>query len=368
MNLRRVRLSAAGCVLLVSLWATLAGPATALAQSNSPASSSTRATPVSPDPLGDLNQLFLDTYTARRVAVIQATSPFIVASGSIFVLHRNGQKDTIHVIPDIYHALKDISHVPFTIHLLLSSTTKDDGALTDTQAGQLSVLLGKIGAAHKALATGGFTPEELTRQDQILNASEAIVSAILQPKRVDRPSLIAFERKMGPLMMLNSNAAACYQIQRIHPQMMQWKNMMTSSEWDRLMVVIHSGHQPRYQNVVTQYFHWLFGDQGPSWSYPGESFRVTYAESLGPKEDASDELATVLIDADASAAFFQDPWRMSEDILSKGAAECIGKLPQSDRIKNDRMSPNTSVFSPSRYLSARSSVIIGETFDSSVTW
>jgi hypothetical protein len=95
---------------------------------------------------------------------------------------------------------------------------------------------------------------------------------------------------------------------------------------------------------------------------------VTYAESLGPKEDASDELATVLIDADASAAFFQDPWRMSEDILSKGAAECIGKLPQSDRIKNDRMSPNTSVFSPSRYLSARSSVIIGETFDSSVTW
>jgi hypothetical protein len=59
---------------------------------------------------------------------------------------------------------------------------------------------------------------------------------------------------------------------------------------------------------------------------------VIYAESLGPKEDASDELATVIIDADAGAAFFQDPWRMTEDILSKGATECIGKLPHSDRI------------------------------------
>ncbi|HEV2992456.1 MAG TPA: hypothetical protein VG759_28745, partial [Candidatus Angelobacter sp.] len=262
MNLRRVQLSAAGCVLLVSIWAAVVGPATALAQPGSSASSSTRATPVSPDPLGDLNQLFLESYTARRVTVIQATSPFIVASGSTFVLHRNGQQETIQIIPDIYHALKDVAHVPFTIHLLLSPTTKDDGALADTQAGQLPVLLGKIGAAHKALATGGFTPEELTRQDQILNASEAIVSAILQARRIDRTSLIAFERKMGPLMMLNSNAAACYQIQRIHSQMMQWKNAMTSSEWDRLMVVIRSGHQPRYQNVVTQYFHWLFGDQG----------------------------------------------------------------------------------------------------------
>lgn len=326
MNLHRVRLSAAGCVVLVSLWAALLGPAKAWAQSDSPASSSTV------DPLGDLNQLFLDAYTARRVAVAQATSPFIIASGSTFVLHRNGQQQTIHIIPEIYHALKDVAHVPFTIHLLLSPTAKDDGALTDAQAGQLSILLRKIEAAHKALPTGGFTPEELARQDQILSASEAIVSAILQVKRVDRPSLIAFEKKMGPLMMLNSNAAACYQIHRIHPQMMQWKDAMTSSEWDRLMVVIRSGHQPRYQNVITQYFHWLFGDQGTSWSYPGESFRVIYAESLGPKEDAGDELATVLMDADAGAAFFQDPWRMSEDILSKGAAECIGKLPQSDRI------------------------------------
>jgi hypothetical protein len=45
-------------------------------------------------------------------------------------------------------------------------------------------------------------------------------------------------------------------------------------------------------------------------------------------------MATVEIDADASAAFFANPWRLSEDVLSDGAAACIQKLPSSDRDHN----------------------------------
>jgi len=43
----------------------------------------------------------------------------------------------------------------------------------------------------------------------------------------------------------------------------------------------------------------------------------------------------VQIDADASQAFFSDPWRMSEDILSDGAAAGIAKLPGKDRLYTD---------------------------------
>jgi hypothetical protein len=78
--------------------------------------------------------------------------------------------------------------------------------------------------------------------------------------------------------------------------------------------------------------HSLFSDSAPSWSYPGESMRVIYVESLAPNEDASDEFATVLIDEEASMAFFEDPWRLSEDVLSNGAEECIKKLPDADRL------------------------------------
>jgi hypothetical protein len=62
--------------------------------------------------------------------------------------------------------------------------------------------------------------------------------------------------------------------------------------------------------------------------------RVIYVEALAPGEDASDALATVLIDADASQAFFGDRWRLSEDILSNGAADCIQKLPPLSRDKS----------------------------------
>jgi len=65
--------------------------------------------------------------------------------------------------------------------------------------------------------------------------------------------------------------------------------------------------------------------------------RGIFAETLGKgpdgkEEHASDELGTILVDADASNAFLGNPWRLSEDILSDGAAACIKELPAADRL------------------------------------
>jgi hypothetical protein len=43
-------------------------------------------------------------------------------------------------------------------------------------------------------------------------------------------------------------------------------------------------------------------------------------------------LASILIDADASTAFFGNKWRLSEDLLSDGAARCIARLLKSDQV------------------------------------
>jgi hypothetical protein len=61
---------------------------------------------------------------------------------------------------------------------------------------------------------------------------------------------------------------------------------------------------------------------------------IEFVESLGKDEKPTDEFATILVDADASQAFFGDAWRLSEDVLSDGAAECIKKLPEEDRTKH----------------------------------
>lgn len=302
------------------------------ASAKSTASQRHGAPPVPSGPLGDVDQLFMDSYFSRRSTVIGLTSPFVLVSGSDLTLHRQGGTENARVIPNVYHALKDVAHVPFAIYLQLSSVAGVESDLTEEQLNEMTLFRTRIEAARSALSTGDFTPTQLSRQKQILDASDAIVSATLRDKRVDRASLSSFAKNMGPLMRLNAWEAAYVQIQGTHSQMMKWKKTMTADEWERLVVVNRGGHQARYRNAATQYFHWLLGGDSPSWSYPGESMRVIYAESLGPQEDSSDELGTIIVDADASTAFFGDPWRLSEDVLSDGAAACIKQLSDADRL------------------------------------
>lgn len=323
-----------GCHLAPVKGATVPAPPVASAQSQSPPSTPSVSGPplIPPGPLGDLDQLFIASYTARRTAVIQTAPPFVVVSGSKLILHRNGKDDSVAVIPDIYHALKDIAHLPFTVYLQLSPVADGATRLDESELSKLSEILVRIDAVRKVLSDSGYAADELVRQGQILDVSRAMVSDTLKKKSIDRAVLASFAKTMGPLMLMNAGDAGCFQIQTTHAQLMKWKTMMSAEEWGRLMVVNRARHQARYRNAATQYFQWLLADRGPSWGYPGEGMRVIYAESLAPNEKASDELATVLIDADASTAFFGDSWRLSEDILSAGAERCIRNLPDSDRL------------------------------------
>jgi hypothetical protein len=131
-------------------------------------------------------------------------------------------------------------------------------------------------------------------------------------------------------MLSNAWDAGCTQINETHRQVMIWKREMDDREWDRLRAVIRGAHQARYKNAATQYFAWLLN--GPAdGAYPGECDRVVYAETIFGKQTARDVVATVIVDADASLAFFGDEHRLSEDILRDGARDCIGKLAIEDR-------------------------------------
>jgi hypothetical protein len=287
--------------------------------------------PVIPQgPLGEVDRTFVDSYTARETGVLSDQSPYIVVSGSSLILHHGNAKDSVRVIPDTYHALKDVAHVPFSVYLLLSPVERATVAL-DAQTDALNRLASCVDAAETALSSTFFSKEQIARQRIILNASLDLMRSTLKTRAVHRDVLLSYTKKMGPLMLQNASDAGCAQITATHAQLMKWKGQLTEDEWKHLAVVNRARHQARYRNAATQYFHWLFGDSGPPWSYPGESARVIYAESLGPGEDASNELAIVEIDADASDAFFADPWRLTEDILSSGAAACIARLPEADR-------------------------------------
>jgi hypothetical protein len=287
--------------------------------------------PVPDGPLGNVDSAFLTEYVARSKATTAENPPYVEVVGSSLYLHHGGQApDAQRVLPTIYHALKDVTHVPFTVYLRLSPRVGI--SLSDDQIGQLQVLNAQIAAAEDALQTGGFNAVQTERQKQILDGSKAFVQSVAAAKRLDRTSLDNFAHTMSPWMLQNADDAGCYQVQTTHAQMMKWKATLSSDEWTHLIAVNKGAHQARYRNAATQYFDWLFQGTSPRWAYPGESSRVLYAESLPPNQTGGDELVAVLIDADASRAFFGNEWRMSEDILSDGAARCIAQLRESDRV------------------------------------
>jgi len=286
---------------------------------------------IPPGPLGETDRSFIDSYDARENMVLAHQSPYVVVSGSDLILHHAGAATRVRVIPDSYHALKDIAHIPFTVYLLLAPVEQKLVTLDD-QVPALNRLSTCIDAALSALTPEFFSSDQVGRQRMILIASRDLIKSTLESKTVLGEPLVSFTRKMGPLMLQNADEAGCAQIRATHAQMMIWKGQMTQGEWASLMAVNLARHQARYRNAATQYYHWLIGDAGPPWSYPGESMRVIFAETLGPVDKASNELAIVEIDAAASEAFFANRWRLSEDILSDGAARCIKELPKTDRM------------------------------------
>jgi len=286
--------------------------------------------PVPDGPLGDVDTAFLAEYDARSKAIAAENPPYVEMLGSSLILHHGGQKDAQPVLPAIYHALKDVAHVPFMAYLRLSPLV--GVSLSDEQIGQLQALNLQITAAEGALQTGGFNDVQTERQKQILDGSKAFLQGVVTAKRLDKTSLHNFVHTMSPLILQNADEAACYQVQLTHAQMMKWKAILSNAEWSHLIAVNRGGHQARYRNVATQYFQWLFQGTSPQWAYPGEGSRVLYVESLPPNQTGGDQLVAVLVDADASRAFFGNEWRMSEDVLSDGAARCIRQLHESDRI------------------------------------
>jgi hypothetical protein len=151
---------------LASARAQSATPARSLlpeASAKSTASQSHGPQPIPSGPLGDVDQLFMDSYFIRRSTVMGLTSPFVVVSGSDLILHRKGGTEKARVIPNVYHALKDVAHVPFAIYLQLSFVAGLGSDLSEEQLNEMTLFRTRIEAARSALSTGDFTPIQANR-------------------------------------------------------------------------------------------------------------------------------------------------------------------------------------------------------------
>lgn len=265
------------------------------------------------NPLADLNKSFRAAYSRARAEVLRQGGPVILTSGDNIILLRGGKRTEARVVPEKYHTLKAVAHVPLTVYVLLAPF--GEGDISEPRLTSIREYRGRLDGACKALE--GRLPEaDLGRQRQIISAAREFLDGVLQRKAFKNDELVAFTRKTGPPVLANAAEAARVEIDGLHKQVMAWKADMTPEEWGRLRVVVCGSKMPRKGNLDTQYFAKLLGE-------PGECSRIVYAEGVAEEGRAMNLLGTFTIDTEIGSAFFDDKTRMHRDLLEDGAAEYL---------------------------------------------
>ncbi|WP_438029552.1 hypothetical protein [Sorangium sp. So ce233] len=281
------------------------------------------------DPLGDLNQAFLDAYAARREAVLATIEPIIAQIDDSLILRRGGQRFEGPARTRRYHELKAIAHVPLAVHALLSGLSGRRGALDGGARRQMGELRQRIAEAAGDLDRRGFAPEQLARQRRILGASVALLDEASATGGVAPEALTAFARAQTEDVLLNAEDAARDQIETMHATVEGWRRQMTPEERDGLRAVVAVSHMARPGNVAAQYFSVTLGE---TWQgrfdqedlRPGK--RVLTAEATFDEAQAFALLATHALDAGVATRFFDEETRLSRDILADAAERILAGM------------------------------------------
>ena len=274
------------------------------------------AGPVQPPALTALNNAFRAAYADAKNRVLASSGPTLIVNGDHFALLRAGRRVEANVGTPIYDPVKTIAHIPLAIYVIL---TPGDGAVDDDCLKTLAGLRKLIPPAEASLDTLKLPAATLARQKQIAAASLAFLDDVAGKRKFARSVLLAFTRRMAPLVMENVTEAARAQLDAAHAQVLAWRRDLSPREWNQLHVLIIGPHMPREDLVVTQYFLRLLHEAS-------EGRRVVYAESLWEEPKALDLLGTHLLDGSVGEAFFGDYMRMHRDLLGDAAGQYLPLL------------------------------------------
>jgi hypothetical protein len=274
------------------------------------------AGPVQPPALTALNNAFRAAYTDAKIRALKSSDPTIIVNGDNFTLLRHGQRVEANAGTPIYNPVKTIAHIPLAIYVIL---TPGDGAVEDDRLRTLKDLRKLIPPAEASLDAVKLPDATLARQKRIVADSLTFLDDVAARRRLVRSSLLAFTRRMAPLVMENVIEATRAQLDATHALISAWRRDLTPQEWNQLHVLIIGPHMPREGLVVMQYFLGLLHE-------PGEGHRVVYAESLWEEKQALDLLGTHLLDGSVGEAFFGDYMRMHRDLLGDAASQYLPHL------------------------------------------
>ncbi|MGA2081515.1 MAG: hypothetical protein ABSH53_13030 [Holophaga sp.] len=255
------------------------------------------------DPLDQLNAAFRRAYAQAKADRLARGGPVVLVAGDQVLLFRhNAQVDQATFRQPLFHRLKEVSHVPLVLHLLLSGPVPGE---------DLQSLRGLAQAARTGLETW-CPPRSLDRQRRILDTCLGLLDEAAGPAPVPPERLAAFATALRPDLLADLDDAAALELEALDQAVARFRGELGPAEWASVKVVLLGAHMPRDQEGSLQYFERLLGEAR-------EGGRIIYAEGRDRPADGLDLLATHQVDFGMGAAFFGDPWRMHRDVLADGA-------------------------------------------------
>jgi len=272
------------------------------------------ATERADDPLVGLNQAFREAYANCRQRLLNRSGPVILVEGDNLVLLHNGHRREAKVVPDDYHVLKAVSHVPLAIYVML--VAREDAPLDKECLDGLRAYRERVVQAEPSLKNRGLSQEVLLRQQEILRAALTFLDSALDRKQVSADDLHKFTRDLGSKLLANAADAAHAELDALDKQVRDWRATLPAEEWKKLHVVVMGSALPRQGNLAVQYFAHLLDEKG-------EGRRIVYAESLFEETRAMNLLGTHLLDTRIGSSFFDDAERKHRDLLADAAREYL---------------------------------------------
>lgn len=302
-------------------------------QRSSTAPANAAASAPDPELLEAANGAFHDSYS-RLVQQMQEKLgkkgyPVFVMEADRAALFLDGERYDAIILPQMYHNVKAVGHLPFGTYLTL--TTNGPGALSgesvtalEEQKRLAESLLDFADwlADHPPMMKHYVNRTGVTHK--LLGVTVDFIAGLLQTRYLEEPALNSFAREIVPLFMDHVAIAAALELDALDKQVTEWRELMGESNWRRLYVVLMTGHQARYREVSSQYFHRLLHER----ESVGAHFekRIVHAESIWDEQGAFKLLARHIVDSAASRAFFDDSSRLQEDLMSDAAADYLVEL------------------------------------------
>jgi hypothetical protein len=282
------------------------------------------------DPLSDLEQAFHDAYSnaaGRTLETLRASAPVLVNNAGQIALYRPGvpEPDIFTMDSRLFLEASTVAHTPVALEARL--VPDGLGRLDPGRLDWLAKYENSLAKADDDIAHRTDLPAELqSAQRDILTKVRRTAGQARRTGQIARHDIDDLGAAIRQDIRFSLKVAATAQLDQFRKQIETWKAAYPDLAWDKAVVVIVAGHQPRRDQLQQQFFDWMLHDD------PGRQEHVVYAETLDhpppldrkPATEAMVLLSKVMLDKSLAASIFGDPLALQSDALGPAAGEIIG--------------------------------------------